>query len=229
MDRATTIAFYKAKYLLMYNVTSWCAWAYVTYMVAMSGTKEYAGNYKLIGDYLLLVQSCAILEVFHAMFGLVRSPVATTAMQVSSRLIMVWLVCDAFPMVTSSWAYTGMVVAWGITEIVRYAYYSMNLIGVDNDYYWFVTFCRYHFFYALYPLGAYSEYKLIQAALEVAKTNPDQAGYATMFRAFTWIWPPAFYIMYTHMQKQRSKFIMSGALDAKEARESGAVAEKKRN
>ncbi|KAJ3224909.1 hypothetical protein HDU81_008266, partial [Chytriomyces hyalinus] len=70
---------------------------------------------------------------------------------------------------------------------------------------------------------------LIQAALEVAKSNPDQAGYATMFRVFTWVWPPAFYIMYTHMQKQRSKFIMSGALDAKEAREAGAVAEKKRN
>ena len=42
-----------------------------------------------------VTQSLAVLEVVHAALGWVRSPVATTAMQVASRLWSVWGVVEA--------------------------------------------------------------------------------------------------------------------------------------
>ncbi|KAJ3030126.1 UNVERIFIED_CONTAM: hypothetical protein HDU68_010048 [Siphonaria sp. JEL0065] len=213
------------KYLLVYNAASAGAWAYVAYKV-VANAKNYATTYSEIGDYLLVVQTFALLEILHSIFKLVRSPVTTTIMQISSRLTMVWLVADQYKSVTSSWAYSTMAFAWALTEIIRYGYYTLNLMGSDSDYFWFLTFCRYHFFYVLYPLGAYSEYVLIQKAHAIAKENTEQSQIATFFNICLWIWPPGFYVMYTHMQKQRAKFIKSGILEAKEAKEAGGAAKK---
>ena len=49
-----------------------------------------------IGIYTAFVQSAAILEVVHALFGWTKSPLVTTIMQVSSRLIIVWWVGEGY-------------------------------------------------------------------------------------------------------------------------------------
>ncbi|KAI9336750.1 protein tyrosine phosphatase [Obelidium mucronatum] len=213
------------KYLLIYNAASAGAWAYVAFKV-VTNARSYATTYSEIGDYVLVVQTAALLEIFHSLFKLVRSPVTTTLMQVASRLTLVWLVADQFKTINSSWAYSTMTFAWSVSEIIRYGYYALNLMGSDSDYFWFLTFCRYHFFYVLYPLGAYSEYVLLQKAHAIAKENPAQSQLTTVFNICLWIWPPCFYIMYSHMQKQRAKFIKSGVLEAKEAKETGASVKK---
>ncbi|KAJ3071562.1 hypothetical protein HDU98_005142 [Podochytrium sp. JEL0797] len=210
-------------YLLGYNALSCAAWAYVAVrVVANAATLNYQSTYAEIGDYLLIVQTFALLEILHSLFKLVKSPVMTTVMQISSRLTMVWLVANLFKEGNSSVWYSSMAFAWALTEIIRYGYYTLNLMGSDNDYFWFLTFCRYHFFYVLYPLGAYSEYVLIQNALAIAKENPDQKYLTLFFQGCLWVWPVGFYVMYTHMQKQRAKFIKSGILEAKEAKEGGS-------
>lgn len=53
--------------------------------------------YAVAGPEVAFVQSFAILEVVHVIFGLVPSPLATTAMQVASRLWIVWGVVEQFP------------------------------------------------------------------------------------------------------------------------------------
>lgn len=53
-----------------------------------------------VGPQTALVQTFAILEVFHVLFGWVRSPIQTTAMQVSSRLFLVWGITEQFPAVS---------------------------------------------------------------------------------------------------------------------------------
>lgn len=40
---------------------------------------------------LLLVQSSAVLEIVHSLFGLVRSPLSSTFIQVNSRLFVLWI------------------------------------------------------------------------------------------------------------------------------------------
>lgn len=49
-----------------------------------------------IGWSTAFVQSLAILEVLHVLLGWVRSPLQTTIMQVSSRLVLVWGITEQF-------------------------------------------------------------------------------------------------------------------------------------
>jgi very-long-chain (3R)-3-hydroxyacyl-CoA dehydratase len=55
-----------------------------------------------VGAQTALVQTFAVLEVFHVLFGWVRSPLQTTVMQVSSRLFLVWGISEQFPVVSKS-------------------------------------------------------------------------------------------------------------------------------
>lgn len=58
--------------------------------------------YRDLGPWVVLTQTGALLEVFHAMFGLVRSSPVTVGMQVASRLFMVWGIVEARPEVRST-------------------------------------------------------------------------------------------------------------------------------
>jgi very-long-chain (3R)-3-hydroxyacyl-CoA dehydratase len=50
-----------------------------------------------VGVTTAFVQSFAILEVVHVLLRWVRSPLQTTAMQVASRLFLVWGIAEQFP------------------------------------------------------------------------------------------------------------------------------------
>lgn len=59
-----------------------------------------------------------------------------------------------------------MLLAWSITEIIRYSYFVTNLRGGVPS---FLTWLRYNTFYVLYPVGIASEMLLIFKASEVAE------------------------------------------------------------
>lgn len=64
-----------------------------------------------------------------------------------------------------------MVLAWAATEVVRYAFYALGLLGAEPR---ALAWLRYTTFYVLYPLGAGSEAFLIYATLP--RTSPLPAG-----------------------------------------------------
>ncbi|KAJ3115303.1 hypothetical protein HDU96_000854 [Phlyctochytrium bullatum] len=208
-------------YLVVYNTLSAIGWWWITFRVVQN-YQSMNTTYQHYGRYVLWVQTAAIMEIFHSMFRLVKSPLFTTVVQVSSRLTLVWLVCLQFPLVPQHFFYTSMVIAWGITEVVRYAYYALHTLGMDGDHFWFLIWCRYHFFYVLYPIGAGSELMLINRAIPLAKKLEDPTLYY-LLTVISYTYPPGFYMMYTHMMKQRAKFIKSGILEAKEMAEYEAL------
>ena len=55
--------------------------------------------YSAVGRTTARVQSVAVLEILHVLFGFVRSPLGTTAVQVASRLFSVWGIAARFPSV----------------------------------------------------------------------------------------------------------------------------------
>ncbi|KAG8840806.1 hypothetical protein FRB91_005659 [Serendipita sp. 411] len=124
-----------------------------------------------IGVYTLIIQSVALLEVVHSALGIVKSPVQTTAMQVASRLAVVWWFVEAEPSARTSTFYSTMLVAWSLSEIIRSQYYMASLlhltpprahtnrlVATSID---ILTYIRYSAFYILYPLGSGSEYMLM--------------------------------------------------------------------
>ncbi|CCA76030.1 hypothetical protein PIIN_10030 [Serendipita indica DSM 11827] len=121
-----------------------------------------------IGVYTFIIQSLALLEVVHSALGLVKSPVQTTAMQVASRLAVVWWFVEGQPTARITPFYTTMLIAWSLSEMIRTTYYTASLFNVvpprptTNPYVAkavdILTNIRYSAFYVLYPLGSGSEY-----------------------------------------------------------------------
>ena len=85
-------------------------------------------------------------------------------MQVASRLLLVHLIVSPFPeATTSSPFYASMLVAWSVTEVIRYAYFFQALRGKDPG---FLTWLRYNTFFVLYPVGISSEAVMMWKAKE---------------------------------------------------------------
>ncbi|KIK03521.1 hypothetical protein K443DRAFT_676696 [Laccaria amethystina LaAM-08-1] len=165
-----------------------------------------------VGTQTAFVQSFAVVEVLHVLFGLVRSPLQTTVMQVSSRLFLVWGITEQFPLVHSNPLYASMVLAWSMTEVIRYCFYAANLAGYNPS---SLLYLRYTTFYILYPVGASSEAFLIYATLPASSPLPGwQSWLRGMWKPTDYlraglfaVWWPGLYIMYTYMIAQRRKVL----------------------
>jgi very-long-chain (3R)-3-hydroxyacyl-CoA dehydratase len=86
-----------------------------------------------LGGLVAFVQSLAVLEVVHAALGWVRSPVPTTAIQVASRLFLVWAVTERYSAASGSAWYASMLFAWSVTESIRYPFYANALMGSESS------------------------------------------------------------------------------------------------
>lgn len=73
--------------------------------------------YRKIGLLVKYTQTLALIEVVNTVFGFVKASPFTTAIQVSSRLLLVWGICHQFPIVGENVAYSSMIFAWSITEV----------------------------------------------------------------------------------------------------------------
>ncbi|EIM24202.1 PTPLA-domain-containing protein [Wallemia mellicola] len=156
-----------------------------------------------IGSIVQFVQSIAILEVVHVIIGFVRSPLPTTAMQVASRLYIVYYIAPLFVQAQYNFVYTTMIIAWSLTEIIRYSFYTTSLVGCKSS---VLNWLRYTTFYVLYPLGAGSEATLIASTMPKGLPNNINWPASDIIRSWFFIgWWPGLYIMYTHMMRQRSK------------------------
>jgi very-long-chain (3R)-3-hydroxyacyl-CoA dehydratase len=86
-------------------------------------------------------------------------------MQVASRFLLVWLIVDPFPFLAKSAGYSSMLLAWSVTEVIRYSFFTLSLSGILPK---ALAWLRYNTFYVLYPLGISSEVYLMYLALEPA-------------------------------------------------------------
>ncbi|EGF80962.1 hypothetical protein BATDEDRAFT_88218 [Batrachochytrium dendrobatidis JAM81] len=193
-------------WLIVYNVASFVGWAYILTLVLhclITSNGDYSLSYSVVSYTLELVQLCALLEVLHALVGAVKSPVITTALQISSRLFLVGL-CYFFndSRVRQHIAFTTMVLAWSITEVVRYSYYALSLLAINPS---ALVWARYTFFYVLYPIGAGSELWLLMRSWDSARQYSTLLYYTLVGMAA--LYPPGFYVMYSHMIKQRRKYL----------------------
>lgn len=190
------------KYLILYNTVEAVLWGAVLFRLLLVGQlSDYSEAHDHVTTFLLWVQTSAILEVIHVALNLVPSPLFTTIMQVASRLLLVWGIDQLFPDVTSqSGAYASMVVAWSITEILRYSYYAINLQGTVPE---FLMWLRYTLFYVLYPIGVGSECWLIYQSLDESKKVSPY--YKALLQVILVTYIPGFYFLYTYMIAQRKK------------------------
>ena len=177
-------------YLASYNAALVAGWSYVLILAfAALRTAGPSAVYAAVARPLALAQTAAVLEIAHAACGIARSPVLVTAMQVSSRLMVVWGVLHvappsrvatyvtpiALPFLGGGGARVvigvySLLFAWGVTEVVRYGFYVLKLANaLGTPIGRVVNWARYTFFLVLYPLGVASELWLAWSAAAYVK------------------------------------------------------------
>lgn len=162
------------------------------------------------------MQIISILEIVHAYFGtlqlncithkigLVKSSPLSTLMQVASRLF-ISLVCIERAKVYTNWGHAAVVLSWGLADIIRYSYYTISLVTVDNPPR-ILRWLRYNAFLILYPSGTAGEMYLLYLTWKKWKNAPV---YNYGLIALMIIWLPCLVIMYRHMLRQRSRHIIA--------------------
>lgn len=139
-------------YLTLYNALSFALWATCTLRTAsliasLAPTNDLPQIFeKVYSPLLTTTQSLAILEIIHSLIGLVRAPVTTTAMQVASRLLLVWGVMYPFGgdivgnvnkgVQLGDYAFLGCLAAWGVTERIRYGFFAIQVSGLKVPSWW---------------------------------------------------------------------------------------------
>eukprot|EP00793_Prasinoderma_coloniale_P001126 PRCOL_00006117-RA len=188
---------------------------YLTIETVLSGAGPSA-VYPRTVDVLQPVQTAAIMEVLHCMVGIVRSGVVTTAVQVASRLGILWGVLYTTPEVQGNPAIVSLLAAWALTEPIRYSFYTFQLLKlpVPAPLLWI----RYSLFIIAYPVGITSEVVLAVSALphiraavaatgmlSVSLPNAWNFGFDFYWAAVvaTMLYVPGAPFLYTHMLKQR--------------------------
>ncbi|KAI1373401.1 PTPLA-domain-containing protein [Hypoxylon crocopeplum] len=215
----------KNGYLILYNAVSATLW--LTVLGRVVGAYVEAGGpqlaYPAVGEFCKWTQTLAGMEVLHSLLGVVRAPIFTTFMQVFSRYAIVWGITGLFPDLArgrgsgdsySSLAYSSMLGAWAVTEVIRYTYFALSLsLGGKPPY--ALHWLRYSTFFVLYPIGISSEAYLIWRAVGPAKEGVSPLYSTVLFSYVALVYPPSAYIMYTHMMGQRRKVLRTTKTQAK--------------
>jgi very-long-chain (3R)-3-hydroxyacyl-CoA dehydratase len=210
-------------YLLVYNSILTVGWAFILYETVKRAAACKSSNnlsklfdlWKTIEMPLKICQTAAFLEVFHAMFGLVRSNPMIVLIQIISRVLIVWGVANYIPPAQHSIGILLAVTAWSITEVIRYVYYALNLFQASPR---LLTWCRYSFFIVLYPLGVTGELLTIKTGMETIYPEAIRNRYSILlpnkfnfgldyfyFLVVVLLGYTYFPTLYQHMWTQRAK------------------------
>lgn len=196
------------RWLIAYNSISASLWGVVLvntiFLFAFLG-QPYV--FDKTNKLLTVVQCGAIVEIINAITGVVKSPMLTTTTQVFLRLLIVLGIVQVLPESPANfhWAYITLLLAWSITEVIRYSYYAAHLAESTSMPYW-LTWLRYSAFYALYPMGVASEMTMIYKSLGEAEKVVG-GWYSKLLFCILFTYPPGLYTLYTYMMRQRRKVL----------------------
>jgi very-long-chain (3R)-3-hydroxyacyl-CoA dehydratase len=188
------------KYLIGYNVVLFLAWSL---FFAWQITHGFVID-KISITILNIAQVAALLEILHSKLGWVKSPVFTTALQISSRVfVLFWLNVIPYEHQILLFGISGITIvsiAWSITEMVRYSYYTFSLLNKEIK---FLTFLRYTLFIVLYPLGITGEGMIMASVLKWNNYDFSLINIIIFIVILSYL--PFFPKLYGYMWQQRKK------------------------
>ncbi|NXD84949.1 HACD2 dehydratase, partial [Halcyon senegalensis] len=208
-------------YLVIYNVVMTAGWLVIAVGLvrAYLAKGSYHSLYYSIEKPLKFFQTGALLEEYlltaKYLPGIVPSSVVLTAFQVMSRVFLTWAVTHSVKEVQTEDSVLLFVVAWTITEIIRYSFYTFSLL---NHLPYLIKWARYTLFIVLYPMGVSGELLTIYAALPFVRQSglysislPNKYNFSFDYYTFLILvmisYIPIFPQLYFHMLHQRRKVL----------------------
>eukprot|EP01133_Synstelium_polycarpum_P001407 gene1407-1623_t len=214
-------------YLIIYNFVQFLGWScilgqLIQHFVAKGLPLSLAsceGVWASVGTLVTIFQSAAVLEIVHSMIRIVKTPVATTGVQVFSRVACLSLAIMV-PATHNHWVLSLMLFSWSITEVIRYLFYTLSLVESVP---YILGWLRYTLFIVLYPSGVSGEVGTILVSLPFVKETglfsiamPNAINFAFNFY-YVLASSLVFYViglpwLYTYMLGQRKRFIATGGV-----------------
>jgi len=204
---------FSSVWLLTYNVVQFFGWSYLGVIITkyLFIMKTSYGLYNEIYQILIVFQTLAVLEIVHVVLKVVRSNPIFTFMQVFSRLYVLWGVLVPIEESRNSSGVIMLLAAWTLTEVVRYAYYALELLKLTP---FCLMWSRYSLFVILYPLGGGGEvYTMYDTAFMIfsgSVKNYYYYGYVLCFMGLSYAYN--FFKLYYHMFSQRKKSLSKSSL-----------------
>ncbi|ODQ80020.1 hypothetical protein BABINDRAFT_36251 [Babjeviella inositovora NRRL Y-12698] len=200
-------------WLCNYNLLSGFLWGLLLIQTSYLQFKPLGGQPRLFQatySNLLVIETLALVELYNAAAGIVKSSVFTTFIQLYARFSIIWGLLYPFSdsdFNNSTSCYYYMVVAWSVTEVIRYNYYAANMIfqGEPGK---VLTWLRYNTFLVMYPLGLFCEVSILLGNFPdfVAALGGSRAA-ELFFYTLLLLYIPGFSLLYGHMLKQRKKIM----------------------
>lgn len=148
----------KAGFLLVYNLVQFLGYSWIfvnmTVRLFIFGQDSLYDTFHTISDVMFFCQILASVEVLNAAFGVVRTSVTPTLIQVVGRNFVLFIIFGSLEEMHHRPVVFFVFYLWSAIEIFRYPFYMLGCINTEWK---TLTWLRYTVWIPLYPLGVLAE------------------------------------------------------------------------
>ncbi|CAL1525936.1 unnamed protein product [Lymnaea stagnalis] len=149
-------------YLFIYNLFQFVGYSYVfinlVYNYVKYGDSAKQAAFEGTGTQLMICQAISVLEILHSLFGLVKSNILVSLLQVMGRNFILFILVLQEPRLQISPLCWYLFFVWTFVEVIRYPFYMFQLVNFEIKY---LTWLRYNIWIVLYPLGIVIEATIV--------------------------------------------------------------------
>ncbi|XP_037110884.1 very-long-chain (3R)-3-hydroxyacyl-CoA dehydratase isoform X6 [Syngnathus acus] len=204
-------------FLFTYNLVQFLgfSWIFVNMTIRLLkfGEDSVYDTFHTISGVMFFCQILAAVEVLNAAFGLVRTGVIPTLIQVLGRNFVLFIIFGCLEEMQNKPVVFFVFYLWSAIEIFRYPFY---MLGCFNTEWKILTWLRYSLWMPLYPLGALAEAVAIVQSVPIFDKSslfsiplPKAIGtslrFAYFLRAYLVLMFLGLFVNFRHLYKQRQK------------------------
>ncbi|XP_047452151.1 very-long-chain (3R)-3-hydroxyacyl-CoA dehydratase [Mugil cephalus] len=216
-DKETGFLSLKTGFLFIYNLVQFLgfSWIFVNMTVRLFifGQDSLYDTFHTIADMMFFCQILAAVEVLNAAFGIVRTGVIPTLIQVVGRNFILFIIFGSLEEMHHKPVVFFVFYLWSAIEIFRYPFY---MLGCFNTEWKTLTWLRYTIWMPLYPLGVLAEAVAVIQSIPIFDETkllsiplPKSIGTSVSFSYFLHIYLVLMFLglftNFRHLYKQRSK------------------------
>nr|XP_019934796.1 PREDICTED: very-long-chain (3R)-3-hydroxyacyl-CoA dehydratase 3 [Paralichthys olivaceus] len=207
----------KTGYLFVYNLVQFLgfSWIFVNMTVRLFifGQESFYDTFNSISDVMFFCQILASVEVLNAAFGVVRTGVVPTLIQVVGRNFILFIIFGSLEEMHHQPVVFFVFYLWSAIEIFRYPFY---MLGCCNTEWKTLTWLRYTIWIPLYPLGVLAEAVAVIQSIPIFYESklfsiplPKAIGTSIKFHYVLYVYlilmVLGLFINFRHLYKQRKR------------------------
>ncbi|CAB1446774.1 unnamed protein product [Pleuronectes platessa] len=207
----------KTGYLFLYNLVQFLgfSWIFVNMTVRLFifGEESLYDTFNSISDVMFFCQILASVEVLNAAFGVVKTGVVPTLIQVVGRNFILFIIFGSLEEMHHQPVVFFVFYLWSGIEIFRYPFY---MLGCCNTEWENLTWLRYTIWIPLYPLGVLAEAVAVIQSIPIFNESklfsiplPKAIGTSINFSYVLYVYlvlmAMGLFINSRHLYKQRKK------------------------